>query len=365
MKVCHLTSVHPRYDTRIFHKECISLVNNGFNVYLIVADDLGNEIKDDINIFDVGRDQRGRFIRFIKTTRKVYKKAIQIDADIYHFHDSELILFAYILKLKGKKVIYDVHEDLPRQLLSKPYLGAITKRLLCFLIEKVENYFASKFTAIITATSFIRDRFLKINSESIDINNYPLLHEFEDFSSFKKQNEVCYVGGLSEVRGIFELVKSLNYLDSIRLNLGGSFNDSSFEKKTKSLKSWSKVNELGFLDRDKIRDVYSKSKIGLVTLYPVINYVDALPVKMFEYMACGLPVIASDVPLWKQIIDENKCGICVSPYNSEDIANTIDKMVKNPALLKEMGANGRKAILSKYNWSFEESKLLKLYENLC
>jgi len=365
MKVCHLTSAHPRYDTRIFHKECKSLVKNGYNVNLIVADDFGNEIKDGVNIFDVGRDKRGRFIRFTKTTRKVYKKAIQIDADLYHFHDPELIFFSYLLKIKGKKVIYDVHEDLPRQLLSKPYLGTIVKRLLSILIEKVENYFASKFNAVITATSFIRDRFLKINSESIDINNFPLLNEFKDFSSFKKKNEVCYVGGLSEVRGIYELVKSLSYLDSIRLNLGGSFNDYSFEKKTKSLKSWSKVNELGFLDRDKIRDVYSKSKIGLVTLHPIINYSDALPVKMFEYMACGLPVIASNVPLWKQIIEENKCGICVNPFNSEDIANTINKMVENPALLKEMGANGRKAILSKYNWSFEESKLLKLYKKLC
>ena len=100
MKICHLTSAHPRYDTRIFHKECKSLNNNGYNVYLIVADNLGNEIKDGINIFDVGRDKLGRIIRFTKTTFKIFKKAIQIDAEIYHFHDPELIFFAYMLKLK-------------------------------------------------------------------------------------------------------------------------------------------------------------------------------------------------------------------------------------------------------------------------
>ena len=190
------------------------------------------------------------------------------------------------------------------------------------------------------------------------------MHEFEDFSSLKKQNEVCYVGSLSEVRGIYELVESFNYLDSVKLNLGGSFNNSNFEQKTKSLKSWSKVNALGFLDRDEIKHVYSKSKIGIVTLHPIVNYVDALPVKLFEYMASGLPVVASNIPLWKKIIEENKCGFCVNPLNPEEIANTIDRMIKNPSQLKELAANGRKAILLKYNWSFEESKLINLYANL-
>lgn len=364
MKVCHLTSAHPRYDTRIFIKECKSLANNGFAVSLIVADGLGDEHKDGVNFFDVGKNNSGRLSRFTKTTRNVYRKAIGIDADVYHFHDPELMFFAYLLKLKGKKVIYDVHEDLPRQLLSKPYLSNMSKKLLSFFIEKIENFFASRFTAIITATSFIKDRFIKINCETIDVNNFPLLSEFEDFSDKAKQNEICYVGGLSEVRGIFEIIESLNHLNSIRLNLAGLFNDSSFEKKAKAQPSWSKVNELGFLDRNGIKEVYSKSKIGLVTLHPIINYVDALPVKMFEYMASGLAVIASDIPLWKEIIEESKCGICVNPLNSKDIANAVDEMIQNPEALKEMGANGRNAVVQKFNWSNEEEKLLILYRTI-
>ena len=364
MKVCHLTSAHSRYDTRIFIKECKSLAKNGFAVSLIVADGLGNENKDGVNFFDVGQKSKHRLIRFIVTTNKVYKEALKLNADIYHFHDPELMFFAYLLKLKGKKVIYDVHEDLPRQLLCKPYLSNVSKKPLSFFIEKMENYFASRYTAVVTATSFIKDRFIKINCETIDVNNFPVLSEFEDFSKKAKQDEICYVGGLSEVRGIYEIIESLNFLNSLRLNLAGSFNDSSFEKKTKAQSSWSKVNELGFIDRNGIKEVYSKSKIGLVTLHPVINYVNALPVKMFEYMASGLAVIASDIPLWKEIIEESKCGVCVNPLNPKDIANAVNEMIQNPEALREMGANGRKAIVQKYNWSNEDKKLLMLYRKI-
>ncbi len=364
MKVCHLTSVHTRYDTRIFLKECSSLATNGHEVSLIVADDLGDELKGGVKIHDVGKNNSGRLSRFTKTTRNVFRKAIGIDADVYHFHDPELMPFAYLLKLKGKKVIYDAHEDLPRQLLSKPYLGKVSKKILSFLIEKIENFFASRFTAIITATPFIRDRFLKLNNHTIDINNFPIISEFEDFSEHPKKDEICYVGGLSQVRGILEVVKSLDNLNSIQFNLAGLFNDANYEKKVKSQPSWSKVNELGFIDREGIKNVYSKSKIGIVTLHPIVNYLDSLPVKMFEYMASGLPVIASDISLWKSIIDESKCGICVNPLSPNDIAKAIDEMIQDPKALKTMGVNGRKAIVQKYNWSIEENKLLNLYGNL-
>ena len=364
IKVCHLTSAHTRFDTRIFLKECQSLVSHNFDVSLVVADSLGNEVKDGVGIYDVGKTNAGRLSRFTQTTQKVYRKALDLEADIYHFHDPELMPFAFLLKLKGKKVIYDVHEDLPRQLLSKPYLGTISKHLLSFLIEKIENFFASRFTAIITATPFIRERFLKLNNHTIDINNFPIISEFEDFSQHPKKDEICYVGGLSQVRGILEVVKSLDNLNAIQYNLAGLFNDANFEKKVKSQPSWSKVNELGFIDREGIKNVYSKSKIGIVTLYPIVNYLDSLPVKMFEYMASGLPVIASDISLWKSIIVESKCGICVNPLNPNDIANAIEKMLQDPKALKKMGANGRKAVIQKYNWSIEENKLLKFYKNL-
>ena len=170
----------------------------------------------------------------------------------------------------------------------------------------------------------------------------------------KKQNEVAYVGGIAKIRGIEEVVQALGYTNEIRLNLAGKFSEASVEVNVKNYAAWSKVNELGFLNRGQINTVLAKSKAGLVTLHPVINYIDALPVKMFEYMAAGIPVIASNFPLWREIIEGNECGLCVDPLNPKAIGEAIQYLIDNPAQAERMGGNGRKAVEGKFNWPVEE-----------
>lgn len=361
--ICHLTSVHPRYDTRIFIKECQSLQKAGFDVSLIVADNKGDEIKGGINIYDVGKET-SRIKRMRKSPKKVYKKAIDIDAEIYHFHDPELISIGKKLIKKGKKVIYDVHEDVPLQILTKPYLKSFLKKIVSGVFERFENKNAKNFTYLITATDYIRDRFLKINKNSESIKNFPIVNELRTEINWNdKKDVVCYVGAIAEIRGISEIVKAIEFTDC-KLNLAGKFTDEKLRNEIINNKSWNKVIEYGFVGRDLVKKIYEESKIGLVTLHPTINYKDALPVKMFEYMLAGIPVISSNIPLWQQIVEENNCGLCVNPYNPKEIADAINKIIEDNSLAEQMGKNGQKAIIDKYNWENEERKLIEIYKKI-
>ena len=262
-------------------------------------------------------------------------------------------------------MIFDSHEDVPKQMLGKPYLNAPLRKLIGAVFGVYENYACAKLDAIIAATPHIRDKFLAINANTIDINNFPLLNELVNTADWRqKQSEVVYVGSIARIRGIEQMVQALDLIDDVRLNLAGKFSEQSVETEVKGLKGWGSVNELGFLNRDEVNAVLAKSKAGLVTLQPTINYIDALPVKMFEYMAAGIPVISSNFPLWREIIEGNQCGLCVDPLNPKAIGKAIQYFINNPDQAERMGKNGRKAVEEKYNWAIEEKKLLDLYKGL-
>ena len=365
MKIAHLTSAHPRFDIRIYQKECLSL-SKKYNVSLVVADGQGSKNVNGINIVDVGKP-KSRQERFVNTPRKIYKAALELDADLYHLHDPELLLIALKLKKRGCIVIFDAHEDLPKQVLSKHYLNTHVAKLISISIKYYENYVCSKLDAIVTATPSIRDKFKKFAKKSIDINNYPLLGELQsidkDWSNIL--DEIAYVGGISKIRGIQEAVKALSLTKTkTKLNLVGRFSDQQTYSLAQTSSGWQYVNELGQLDREQVKRVLERSIAGLVTFLPVPNHIDAQPNKMFEYMSAGIPVIGSNYPLWISIIEGNECGICVNPEEPKSIAQAIDKLVSNKDLAEAMGKNGIKAVNEKYNWAIEEKNLFKLYDEL-
>lgn len=365
MKICHLTSVHPRFDTRIFHKECRSLSNAGYETYLVVADDQGNESKEGVIIFDVG-SPKGRVDRIQNVTKRVFEKAVTIDAAMYHIHDPELIPAALRLHRRGKKVLFDAHEDVPKQLLNKPYLNQPTRWLLSRLFAFYETRVCGKFDGIVTATPTIRDKYLGIHQNVLDINNFPKLGELTPPTGWtNKSSQVCYIGGIAAVRGIREMVRAMELTKvGARLEIGGKFIEPFVEEEVKTYPGWRNVDELGFLDRSRVRDVLTRSMAGLVTLHPIANYLDALPVKMFEYMSAGIPVISSHFPLWREIIKTNQCGISVDPLKPDEIARAIDYLVENPDQAETMGKNGLVAVQQRYNWAGEEVKLLDLYRTI-
>ncbi len=364
--ICHMTSVHSRYDVRIFIKEITSIRRAGLSVVLMVSDGEGDEEYGSIPIVDTGRPS-GRLQRMTLNLLLLARKVLALNASVYHFHDPELIPVGLWLASRGKKVIYDVHEDVPRDILDKHWIAPFVRGILSKFFEKFEDYAASKFSAVCTATPFIKKRFEKSNPVTIDVNNYPVLGELDNaLTGFtEKKPYLCYVGGISAIRGIREMVGAMDRVSKgVKLQLAGRFAEVDVEAEVKRFHGWARVDELGWLGRDGVCQVLARSMAGLVLFHPLPNHIDAQPNKMFEYMSAGLPVIASNFPLWKNIVEGNHCGICVDPMNPDEIAAAIDMLVNNPELAEEMGKNGRMAVEEKYNWGIEERKLLKLYEKL-
>ncbi|KGR73972.1 glycosyltransferase family 4 protein [Ureibacillus sinduriensis] len=365
MKVCHLTSVHPHNDTRIFVKECCTLAENGFSVTLIAPGAPDESIKG-VHLIGVDKVKGNRVKRMTQTTKAVYEKALAVDADIYHFHDPELIPVGLKLKRKGKIIIYDVHEDVPRQILSKNWIPKLFRTPIAKFFERYESDASRKFDAIVTATMHIEDRFKNYNKETYNINNFPSLKEMDfKIGTPPKKEAVCYVGGITKVRGAFEMTEMLGIVNqkrNLRLKLAGPI-DQKITPELTNHKNWSYVDYKGVLDRKGVKEVLTSSKIGLVTLHPIINYLDALPVKMFEYMAAGIPVIASDFPLWREIVGKANCGVLVDPLNPTHIAEAVESLLKDEQRAKTMGENGRHAVEQEYNWEKEGQKLVKLYQS--
>jgi glycosyltransferase involved in cell wall biosynthesis len=365
LTVAHLTSVHQRHDSRIFLKQCRGLAAGGFDVSLVVADGLGNAREDGVSIIDVGRTP-GRLNRMVRASRGVCKAAAKLNADIYHLHDPELLPFGLLLKRRGKTVVYDAHEDVPKQLLAKPYLGPRRLRALADAYAVFERYAARRLDGIIAATPSIGEKFRALNARTAVVNNYPLVDElYGDGSWERKTDTVCYIGGISAARGIRELVAAMDRVTSpARLALAGSFSGAELESEIRSMPGWARTDYLGYLDRGGIRELLGRSVAGLVTLHPTPNHLESHPIKLFEYMSAGIPAIASDFPLWRRIIEDADCGYCVDPADVAAIAECIDRLVADREEARRLGENGRNAILRDYNWPNEEQALREFYESL-
>ncbi|HJV05908.1 MAG TPA: glycosyltransferase family 4 protein [Chromobacteriaceae bacterium] len=364
MKIAHLTSAHPRYDIRIFVKECVTLAEAGHDVTLIVADGKGEEIRRGVRFHDVGPKTGGRFARMTGTVKRVYQAALALQPDVVHFHDPELIPAALRLKQAGIKVVYDVHEDVPRQILAKHWIPGMVRPLVSGSFETLEDWSARRFDAIVTSTPHIRERFAKLGANAIDVCNFPILEELvRDTAWDSRRNEVCYIGGISRIRGIEPIVAALPDTNT-RLNLAGPWSEPDLKAQLEHEAGWARVNDLGVLDRQGVAAVLARSKVGLVTLFPTPNYVDALPIKLFEYMAAGMPVVASDFPVWREIVDDAGCGLLVDPQDPAAIAAAINRLLSDETLARTMGDAGKQAVLNKYSWAAEGLKLVRLYDAL-
>ncbi len=361
MKVCHITSAHESTDDRIFLKECVSLAQAGFDVYQVAYGESFE--KNGVKVIGLGEKTSNRIKRILVSSKRVYQEAQKIDADIYHFHDPELLPYGRKLKKQNKIVIYDSHEDVPRQILAKEWIPLLVRRSVSKCYEIYEKHVAKKFDCVVAATPYISEIFKKAGIKTCVARNFPVLTDLhgnnEDY--YERDNIICYAGGLTEQRGITELVKVMEFVDA-KLKLAGDIEKDYLERLEK-MPGFANVEMKGFLNRIEIENLYNESRIGMAVLQRTPNHLNALAIKLFEYMAAGIPVICSDFPLWQEIVEQNGCGFCVDPMDSRAICNRIKYLLDNPKDAKRMGDMGKRVVNEKYNWDKEKENLLGLYKN--
>ena len=366
-RVCILTTVHPPFDTRIFHKEAKTLVRAGYDVTLIAQYD-GDTMVEGVRVRGLPKP-RNRLSRIFGLTWRAFWLSLRERADVYHFHDPELLPIGVMLKLLTRaKVSYDVHEDVPEQILTKHWIPTFLRRPIAVTFNLAEKLLAKGLDGIVVATEGIAEKFRRLNP--IVIHNCPDLTMLPNPSPAPREGKekvLVYVGGISRLRGAFEMIRALEHLAHIgglRLDLIGRFDPPELEQELQALPGYQRARFLGWMEPEDVYKHLAESDIGLVCLHPKPRFVVAWPVKLFEYMAAGLPVIASNFPLWKEIVEGNKCGLCVDPLNPKEIAKAIEYLLTHPEEARRMGENGRRAVLEKYNWEQESEKLLAVYEEL-
>lgn len=369
MNICHITSAHNRYDDRIFSKECKSLSKNGQTVRLIVHDKLEDEQIDGVSIYSTGETYNSRLKRIFMGNKKIIEMIKDIPmADVYHFHDPELLLLAKKIKKLGAKVIFDSHENYPLQIAQKDYIPLIIRPFASKLYERIEKKLLKYVDASIIPCSFGGKNPLQGKTDIVEyINGYPIKNVFYDYykKDTQKEDAICYVGSLTEKRGIKNLIKA-SYLAKVKLILVGEFSNEEYKKDILAMSEMQIVDYKGKLDWNEIRAIYQKVRIGMCVLENCGQYdkADNLATKVYEYMSMGLPVILSETAYIKEILKKYHFGIAVDPDSPQEIAEAIRYLLNNLDTAYEMGLEGRRAIKEEFNWELEEKKLLDLYSKL-
>jgi glycosyltransferase involved in cell wall biosynthesis len=370
LKICILTTGHQALDNRIFYKQALSLRKKYEDITLIVPDDREEYIQEGIKILGVQKADSlyGRF----KLGDTVVAKALGVQADIYHFHDFELIYKVLPLKkaLPKAKLIYDVHEHYPDMMSMSRKVPKLLRPLATLIVDKSETYLAAKFDQLITADDAVQERFKKYNSRVDVIYNFSDFEPKEDPT--EKEYDVIYQGGITLERGVFNLVQAIQLIKDkfpeLKMVFVGPFDDAQGKELVfKYIEEHNLAKHILFVGRVphlQVEEYIRKSRVGVVTLLPLPKYYKNIPIKQFEYMSCGIPVVGSNLPPIERFLTSHNSGIIVDPTKPEEISKALSILLADPSLCKEMGDNGLKAVREEYNWGKMEERLFKIYERL-
>lgn len=363
-KVCHITSAHGPEDVRIFHKECVSLAKAGYETYLVQRGE--SYEKNGVHIVGFGKVTGGRLKRMTQIARRAYQTALSVDADIYHFHDPELLPYGLKLKKKGKKVIFDSHEDTLESIPEKAWIPVPVRKAAYFWFKGQQERVCRQIDAVVTVSPHLVRFFQGFSSRTVQVANFPILEKAVPPTA-SQPGTLIFAGGISRQWNHHTIIRALEKLPDCEYLLCGTAS-APYLQELQALPAWERVRYLGRVPHGEVAALLAQSAVGIAVLSYSRNsdWKNGTMgnTKIFEEMLACLPVICTDFVLWREFVDRYHCGICVNPENPEEIASAIRYLLDHPEEARQMGENGRKAVREHFNWGIEEKKLLALYEEI-
>jgi len=354
LRIVHLTTLHAPLDVRIFVKEARATATAGHEVH-VVAPGAGGD-RDGVRFHDLGAAAEPGIANLAARLRAARRAARELRADVYHLHEPELIPLVVALKATRARVVYDAHEETPLEVRAlhpdRPLFG----KALSVGWRSAERLVGATADAVVAATPSIATRFPR--RKTVLVRNFPTAEEAASFVGgphAERALNVVYLGGVTAIRGAGEMAAAIERVpEPARLVVAGPVDA--------ALHFGPRVELRGSLPREEVAALLRGARVGLLVLHPVEAHLESLPIKLFEYMAAGIPVVASDFPLWRQLI--GGAGVLVDPLDVEAIAQAIDGLLADPARAETMGRAGREAVAEHFSWEPEGERLLSLYERV-
>ena len=360
-RVAHVSSAHPWTDNRVHLREAVSLQDAGYDVVLIAVESSEKVQLSSVTVKLIPRRPRLRRLTFSSVEAAFL--AIRSQASVVHLHDPELIWAIPLFRALGRKVIFDAHEDLPSQIMDKHYLPKPLRSAVA-RAAGILTWIASSSDHVIAATETIARRFPL--AKTTVVKNYPRLRQQDvDLPALHDRPlHAVYVGAISDTRGARIMAAAVDddaFPSDWKLSLAGHFVPTSTADLFSDVRHVERTEVHGKVSPAEARDLLVQARVGLVVLQDTVAYRDSLPTKMFEYMAAGLPVIASDFPLWRSILEPLDCATFVDETSSEAVARAVSAYSNDVELLHRHGRNAKRAALAELNWTSQEKTLLAVY----
>lgn len=359
MNILHISTAHEPDDVRVFQKECVSLARSGYSVSFLVPCEFSKKVSgvDIINL----PSKRGRLFRFLIMPLLAFYRALFMEADLYHVHDFELWPVAVLLRAFGKKVVVDVHEDVPAQIIQRDWIPSFLRRPLSMVAKFLENNLSRIVTGLIVVDDSLYKRFIRYQANVVIVRNYPIV------DPSKSNHEVSYdeqpfnvwsLGGATDERCVGTIISASEQFQAGEISVAGGINGSYREF------DWhkSRCRYVGRLDKPKVNEVYQQASVLIVMFSDQPNHQEIKSNRLYESMLAGKPVIVSNLNNWQDFIERHKCGIAVEPSSSESLSSAIQFLRDNPGEASEMGIRGKRAVERELNWATQFRALKDFYK---